>query len=819
MSEVSTCFHCGDPIPAGETRSVVIDGSPRPVCCAGCEAVASLIAGSGLENFYRYRTGPSARPQDPSDGPDEWDAFDRPRVQQSFVRELSGGQREAALLIENLSCAACAWLIDHCLRRLPGVAEVTVNPASGRALIRFDPAQVQVSTLMRNLARLGYRPHPVGAGQAESAAQRERHAALKRLVVAGFGMMQVMMFAVGLYFGAFTGIDEVYQELLRWVSWAMATPVLFYSAWPFYKGALRDLQARRVGMDVPVALGMTIAYLASCWQTLTRGHEVYFDSVTMFVFFLLVGRYVEMAARHKAAAATDVLTALIPPTARRVIDGAEERVAVEELEIGDVVAVRAGETVPADGRIVWGQSRFDESMLTGESLPQARGLGDTVVAGSLNVANPIQLRVEQTGQNTVLSTIGRLLDRAQAERPRLARVADWIAGRFVIGVLLIAAAVAAYWLPRSPEMALLTTVAVLVVSCPCALGLATPVALVAATSRLTREGLLTVRGDALENLAKVTHVVFDKTGTLTEGRIAVDEVRPLGALDADRCLRLAAALERHSEHPIAKAFTEIETDDRAEDVVVTAGAGLEGIIDGRRLRIGTAEFVAALSGAPLPAADQGGDSWIALGDERGVLALMRLADRVRPDTKAVLDELRGLGLHLEIASGDSHEAVSALAQRLGIRRFSARMTPADKLTRIRELQAAGAVVLMVGDGINDAPVLAGADVSAAMGSGTALAQTSAAMVLLGESLTPLVQGVRTARMTTRIIRENIGWALSYNATTIPLAAIGVLTPWMAAIGMSVSSLVVVINAMRLSRRRRTEVCPPAALPGAVSEVS
>jgi len=819
VSEQPVCFHCGDPIPPGERRSVVIDGASKPVCCAGCEAVALLISGAGLENFYRYRTGPSARPEDPQDGPDEWDAFDRPKLQQNFVRDVGEGRHEAALLIENLSCAACSWLIEHSLRRLPGVSEVQVNPASGRALVRFAPEQVTVSTLMRTLARLGYRPHPVGAGEAQSAAQRERRLALKRLVVAGFGMMQVMMFAVGLYFGAFTGIDAVYLELLRWVSWAVATPVLFYSAAPFFKGALRDLQAKRVGMDVPVSLGMIIAYSASVWQTLSHGHEVYFDSVTMFVFFLLLGRYVEMAARHKAAAATDVLTSLIPATARRVVDGVEERVAVEELELGDVVAVRPGETVPADGRIVWGQSRLDESMLTGESLPQPRGMGETVVAGSLNIANPIQLRVEQTGQNTVLSTIGRLLDRAQSERPAVARVADWIAGRFVVGVLLIAAAVAAYWLPRNPELALLTTVAVLVVSCPCALGLATPVALVAATGRLTREGLLTARGDALETLAKVTHVVFDKTGTLTEGRIAVDEVRPLADLDGDACMALAAALERHSEHPIAKAFADVAVTETADEVSVIAGAGLEGRVAGRRLRVGSPEFVAALSGATAPAIADDGGSWIALGDEQRPLALLRLADRLRPETKSVLDELRALGLHLEIASGDSHEAVAAIARRLGIRRFGARLTPADKLTRIRELQAAGAVVLMVGDGINDAPVLGGANVSAAMGSGTALAQTSASMVLLGESLAPLAEGIRTARKTTRIIRENIGWALSYNAVTIPLAAAGLLTPWMAAIGMSLSSLLVVLNARRLSRRRRQEICPPTTIEARMGEAT
>lgn len=800
MSEFGSCFHCGEPMPRGERRSVLIDGEAKPVCCAGCEAVATLIHSAGLDGYYRIRTVPGPRPEETlHSGPDEWDAFDRAQVQESFLRPLDDGVSEANLLVQNMNCPACAWLIEHSLRRLEGVEELQVNPASGRALLRFRPDRVALSQLMRAMARLGYQPHP--ASNSGSVAVEERRTALKRLAVAGFGMMQVSTFAISVWFGAFQGIDPVYRDYLNAVSWLVATPVLLYSGRPFFQGALRDLRARRVGMDVPIALGMALAYLASIWNALLGDDRVYFDSVTMFVFFLLVGRYVEMTARHKAAHSTEALAQLIPPIARRLENGEEIRVAAAELAVGDIVAVAPGEAVPADGVLIWGESRFDESMLTGESKPQHRALGDAVIAGSINASHPIRLRVERIGQDMVLSTIGRLLERAQAQRPRLAHAADWIAGRFVVAVLFIAAAVYAYWWPSDPQLALQAALAVLVVSCPCALGLATPSALVAGTDRLAKDGLLVARADALETLAKATHVVFDKTGTLTTGAISVDRIVPLQLADLEEAQRLAGALERHSAHPIAHAFAAVETPYRADRVEAHPAGGLEGWIEGRRLRIGTPAFAAAISETAPVELPQDQASWIVLGDDSGPLAMFRLVDDIRPEAEQTLQQLHRLGLHVEIASGDRSAPVAAVAERLGIVQYAARMSPADKLERIRALQRAGAVVAVVGDGINDAPVLAGADVSIAMGSGTALAQTSAAMVLLGASLRPVASGVAIARKTARVVRQNLGWALLYNVLALPLAASGWLHPWMAALGMSISSLVVVINAMQLNRTR------------------
>ncbi|MGD8708976.1 MAG: heavy metal translocating P-type ATPase, partial [Ectothiorhodospiraceae bacterium] len=567
-----SCFHCGEPVPPRQRRTVRIDGAEQPVCCAGCEAVATLIAGSGLEDFYHYRTGPSARPDDiPSD---EWSAFDRSEVQQGFVRHLDDHRREGVFLIEGLYCAACGWLIEHVLERLPGVEDIQVNPATGRALLRWDSNATALSLLLRRMAELGYRPHPLSAEDAVPVATRERRAAMKRLAVAGLGMMQVMMYAVALYAGAIhEGMDPVIQHFLRAVSLLVATPVVFYAGRPFFRGAWRDLRARRPGMDVPVALAVGTAYAASVWNTLAGGGEVYFDSVTMFVFFLSVARYLEMAARHRAGRTTEVLVRMLPATALRLTAEGEERIALAELTPGEHIRVRAGETVPADGRIVSGASHLDESMLTGEPLPRPRSEGDAVIGGSLNVTGPIDVLVDRVGQDTLISAIVGLLERAQSDRPRLARLADRVAGWFVSGVLAAAALVALYWWQTAPEQAFPVTLAVLVVTCPCALSLATPAALVAATSRLARSGVLVTRASALEILTRADRLVLDKTGTLTRGRLGVQLTGRRDGTAAEEAFALAAALEAHSEHPIARAFDAHRDERTAADVAVQPGLG------------------------------------------------------------------------------------------------------------------------------------------------------------------------------------------------------------------------------------------------------
>ena len=800
------CYHCGLPVPPGSHYHVLIDGADRPMCCPGCEAVASSIVAAGLTDFYRYRTGPSRTAQElVPETLRQLDLYDRPEIQQAFVQIDPQHLREASLILEGIVCAACVWLNERHVSRLPGVAEFTVNYATHRARVKWDDSHVHLSDILRAISAIGYLAHPFDPGRQEAVFKRERSQALRRVAVAGLGMMQVMMLAVALYAGDYTGIDAKLEQFLRWVSFLIALPVILYSARPFFQAAWRDLRHRQLGMDVPVALGMGAAFLASVWHTVIGHGEIYFDSVIMFAFFLLSGRYLEMIARHRAGQAAEELVRLLPATATRIGADGDEVVAVAELVPGDRVRIRPGETIPADGVVLDGVSSVDEALLTGESLPQPRRAGAALIGGTLNIESPLVMRVDKVGSDTVLSAIVRLLDRAQTEKPRVAQMADRVAAWFVAGLLVLAAAVAWYWWQVDPTRAFAITLAVLVVTCPCALSLATPVALTAATGALTRMGVLTTRGHALETLARVTHVVFDKTGTLTEGRLELTQTVRLGALTRDRCQTIAAALEQGSEHPLGRALSAAVDGPRlpVKEQRSVPGEGIEGDVQGTTYRIGTLDFVRALSGAAMQLPDAlvaAPGTVIYLGDKRGLLAGFAFEDRIRDGADAAVAELQRMGIEVQLLSGDGPRPVQRVAEKLGIAEAAAQLKPADKLLRVQTLQAAGAVVAMVGDGVNDAPVLAAAQVSLAMGSGTQLAAAAADMVLLSERLGHLPQAVRMARRTLTIIRENLGWALLYNVVAVPLAAAGWVAPWMAAIGMSASSLLVVVNALRLREK-------------------
>ncbi|MFN3398450.1 MAG: heavy metal translocating P-type ATPase, partial [Sulfurimicrobium sp.] len=653
---------------------------------------------------------------------------------------------------------------------------------------------------------IGYIAHPFDPGRSDDIHRRERNAAIKRLAIAGLGMMQVMMYALPTYTA--TDMTDEIRRLMSWASLVLTIPVVLYSAWPFFIGAWRDLRRRTLGMDVPVALGVGAAFSASVYSTVTGGGEVYFDSITMFVFFLLTGRFLEMGARRKAADAAEKLVKMLPAMASRLpaypANQTDELVAVSSLSAGEYLLIRPGESVPADGVVAQGVSRVDESLLTGESRPVAKNVEERLIAGTINVDSPLVMRIEGLGQDTVLSGIVRLLDRALAEKPALAQVADRVATWFVLALLLVAAGTGVAWYFIEPARALWITVAVLVVSCPCALSLATPAALTAATGSLTRLGLLTTRGHALETLAMATHFVFDKTGTLTSGKMTLLETITLGDAGRDRCLAMAAALERASEHAIANAIAAAAADceDRfsIEGITNLPGSGIEGRIGGQRYRLGRPAFVAELCGTPAPDAllhVEEGATVVALGSENGWLALFALGDTLRPDAASLIKGLQQRGKTVVLLSGDQEDAVQQVAQQLGIPEARAAMTPQGKLDYVRGLQREGAVVAMVGDGVNDAPVLAAAGVSIAMGGGTQVARASADMILLSERLLHLLAGVDISRKTSRIIRQNLAWAFLYNLIAIPLAALGHVTPWMAGIGMSASSLMVVLNALRL----------------------
>ena len=815
MADKEPCYHCGLPIPAGVEFTVEIGGQRREMCCAGCQAVAHAIVDNGLADYYRHR---DALPESPREALPQIVAdfalFDHPDVQKNFVRRAEGvageHEREAALILEGITCAACVWLNESHVRRQPGVTSIDINYTTRRARVRWDERVTKLSAILEAIAAIGYRAHPYDVGRSEELAQKERKTALWRLFVAGFGMMQVMMYAVPVYLADGDMTPDI-EQLMRWASLILTVPVILYSAAPFFVSAWRDLKLHRVGMDVPVALGVGAAFAASVWATLIAAGEVYFDSVTMFVFFLLSGRYLEMMARQKAARSVETLARAIPAFATRLpswpvssIDAATERVAVAELRAGDAVQIRPGETVPADGCVLDGESAADESLLTGESRPVPKRAGDALIGGSTNTASPLVMRVERVGEATRVAAIQRLMERAAAEKPRLVEMADRVAGRFIVALLVLAVATALAWWWIDASRALWIFVAVLVVSCPCALSLATPAALTVATGALAARGVLVTRGHAIEALARADRFIFDKTGTLTLGRMELVETIAIRG-DAARALALAAALERGSEHPIARALITGAGDPHiaVEGLRTTTGAGVEGRIEGGVWRLGRPEFVAALHGMEVAADVQAivgaGDTVIALGNAQGWQAFFRLSDGLRPEAAAMAAELAAAGIRLSVFSGDAPAAAARIGAALGIADARGGLSPEDKHAALKTLQLAGETVAMVGDGVNDAPVLAQAQISIAMGGGADLARANADVVLLGNNLQALPQGLALAQRTLRIVKQNLVWAFAYNFLAIPLAMAGWVTPWMAGIGMSASSLLVVLNALRLQR--------------------
>ncbi len=805
------CFHCGLPIPSGIDLTVAIDGRARSMCCRGCQAVAQAIVDGGHTDYYRLRTRSALNPeQSVPEFLDRLTAFDNPKVQQSFVSHAAG-TCEASLILEGINCAACVWLNERHLRSLPGVIDAQINYSTHRARITWDPDRIQLSRILAAVRDIGYAAHPYDPQRGERLIEQERRAQIRRIGLAGLLGMQVMMIAVALYFGDWSGIENRFRALFAWVSLLLTIPVLIYSGQPFFAGAWRDLRHFRAGMDVPVVLGLTIAFAGSVAATWRGIGHVYYDSVVMFVFLLLVARYFELIARKRSTVLTDAIVRAVPAVATRLVVGSsgvtEETVVVSDLTRGDRILVRPGEPIPADGTVTAGHSSVDESMLTGESRPLTKTVGDPIIAGAINVEGPLEARVVHTGSDTVMSQILRLVERAHADRPRIAQLADRAAGWFVTAVLILAVVVAVYWWHTDATHWLPVTVSVLVVTCPCALSLATPVALTAASALLTRHGLVVTRSRATETLARVDHFVFDKTGTLTEGKLSLVDVRPFADVNSQRCLRIAAALERYSEHPIARSIrAQVNADavPEATGVINIPGKGLTGSVAGKRYIVGTAQFTAELTGRSAPVSDVAepadrGASVVFLADHRRTLAAFVFTDRLRAGAANALDALRAMGIKVSLYSGDRADAVIETAQTLGIDDYAAGLSPSDKVERVRRIQQSGGIVAMVGDGLNDAPVLSAAQVSIAMGNGTEVTKASADLLLLNGDLSRLAAGVRIARRTLTVVRQNIGWAVGYNLLALPAAVVGVVPPWLAALGMSLSSLIVVANALRIMR--------------------
>lgn len=782
----SGCHHCAEPLPA-RPATRTIDGSERGFCCEGCAAAAEWIHGARLGDYYRLRTAPAER-IDETALEEDLSLWDREEVQAEHARNVPGG-REITLLTDGMRCAACAWLIDRALSREEGVVETVANAVTGRIRLTWDPSRTALSAPLRRLAALGYRPWLATGEARERERRRQRNRDLLRIGIAGIGAMQAMMMAEALYLDIHFTMPIPTRDFFRWVTFLLSTPVVFYAGWPFLLGAWRELSQRRLGMDTLIASATLLAWGASVFETVRGGVHVWYDAAVMFVFLLLVARMLEQRARATASAQVDALARARPAFAIREGPGGErETVPVAALSPGDIACVPVGGVVPADGTLLE-PSSFEEALLTGEWSPVAREAGERVYAGTLCRERPARLRVDETGTGTRLSQLTALVEKAQAQRPALAEVGERIAHHFVAWLLVIAALVYLGWRIHDPSRALEVTLALLVISCPCALALAAPAALAATHGTLARLGVLALGEAALDRLSAVTDVVFDKTGTLSDGHPVLSEVTALGDHGRDEVLAIAAALESDSGHPLARAFAGIAPAGVATDVRAVPGQGIEGEVDGVRWRLGRAGFAA------------GGeeDDAIWLGDGRQAAARFRISESARPDAAEAVALLRGMGLRVHLSSGDAEGPVRRFASELGIERAHARQSPEDKLDYARSLQAEGRVVAMVGDGLNDAPVLAGADVSLALAGGAPLAQQSADLVLTGSSLLRVPQAIATARRTRRIVRQNLAWAAGYNVIALPVAIAGLVTPWLAALGMALSSLLVVCNALRLAR--------------------
>lgn len=801
------CFHCGLPLPAHSPWRAVVGGVERAMCCPGCAAAAQTIVDAGCGDYYDTRDGYGA-------------TVDGNAAPGLALFDAADNTGEGSFTVEGIRCAACVWLIERRVNALPGVQESLLNVSTERLQVRWDPAICKVSGILRALRAIGYIAYPYDRERHGEQLERARRKLFRQLFVAGLAMMQVMMYAVPVYLADDGTMDADMTALMGWASFVLTLPALLYSALPFFGGAWRDLRRGLPGMDVPVALGIGAAFTGSTVALVQGRGEVWFDSITMFIFLLLASRYLELGARRRATRALEALQDGMPAASQRMpgypLERATELVAAASLQPGDVVLVAPGEAAPADGTIVEGETEADLSLLTGESRARRMGPGDLLPGGAVNVAQAVLLRVQAAARDSTLALLVRLVDKAGQGKPALALWADRVAAWSVAALLVLTAAVFLAWQLIDPSRAWPAAIAVLVVTCPCALSLATPTALAAATDRLLRRGVLAVQPHALETLERATHVVFDKTGTLTLGRPVVREARSFGAPRerAPQALAIAAALEAGSAHPLAKAIraaaaeaadTVADTAEPAEpasqarDVVHTVGQGIEGKVDGVRYRLGSAAFVAALAGRRMPAAPDAQGSAVWLGRQGAWLARFDIADGLRPEALAVVRRVEAAGKTVVLLSGDESRAAQQVAAQLGIRLAAGDQLPQQKLDFVRELQAQGATVAMVGDGINDAAVLRGADVSFAMGGGAALAQLHADCVLLGDGLLPLVEALDTARRTLRIIRQNLAWASVYNLGAIPLAATGLLSPWLAGAGMAASSALVVLNALRLRK--------------------
>lgn len=807
LSTENSCFHCGLPVDDRNRVTNIIQNETHAFCCHGCSSVCQMIYESGLEGFYQ-RTPDGQLLSPPPEPPQESQLYDIDEIQSEFVHDL-GNARDMHLIVEGIHCSACVWLIERSLSKLPGILDIKVNLANKRLFVRWDNTQIKISTIIEHLGNIGYAATPFNPETAEGTIQKQNRALLLRMAFAAFTMMNLLWVSIALYSGA---DDGEFKQLFYWVGFILATPTLLYSGWPFLKGAYTGLKYFNLTMDVPIAIGALTTYGYSVYITLSQssvGH-VYYDTVVNFIFVILVGRFLEAKSKRHAVAATQRLMDLQPRVANVLRDNETHIVPVRAIQLDETILVKPGDKIPVDGIVLSGISSVDESLLSGESAPVKKSAGDTLSAGTVNVESTLTVKVTATLRNTSLGKIISLVEEAQASKAPIQCIADKIVPWFVAVTLGLASFTFIFWYSDGIELALLAATSVLIITCPCAFGLATPMSIAVASGLAARYGLLIKNGAVLEYLSGINHFVFDKTGTLTEGKMRVKHIVS-HTIDGDDLLNKASHIEIFSEHPVARAILleakqkNLNIDTRkVTDFSNLPGFGISGQFADETISVGNIKWLkrnnVSLSNDYIEQADaleKQGISCVHVSINYKHQGFIAIADQLRADAKTLINNLRSAGIELTLLSGDKQTVAQSIADELGGMNVIADVLPGEKDSIIRQLQENGQQVAMIGDGVNDAPALIRADVGIAIGSGTDVSMESADIVLLSNELDKIRLAADLSRRTLRTIRQNIILSISYNIIMVPLAMMAFITPLFAAIAMPISSLVVIGNAARI----------------------
>jgi len=784
------CHHCGEEIPKNLAIQSEIDSNFVDFCCYGCQAIAEFINGADLSNYYQHRTEKAHSALDKAPQDNQFSLIKETELYPLYVF-VDNDTHHIQISLKGMTCAACAWLIENRLKQLDGVDSIHINLSTSLASLEWQPKEIDIIDIAKEIRFLGYQGNPYRADQTDIEMKQAKKTAIIRLGIAGVGMMQVMMSAIAIYAGDIQGMQQSFKLLLSWASFIFATPVVLFSALPFFKAAIRDLKTRHFTMDLPVSLGIGLAYVSSIYSMLSGTGHVYFDSVTMFTFFLLLGRFLEEAARHKSYSNNRNQQEL---SSAWLIQGDNQtEIPLSKVKTGDVIAIKSGENIPVDGIITKGSTCIDESSLTGEYLPITKCEGQKVVAQTINVEQNIEIKVTAIGKQTRAAAIERLTDRALSEKPKIAKIADNVAHYFVILVLACATLTFIGWTIAGSEDAYWIMISVLVVTCPCALSLATPVALTSATNKLKELGLLVTRGHVIESLARCQHIAFDKTGTLTHGQF---EIHHIESDDQDHCLQIACALESGSIHPIAKAFKRT-SHYSAEDLTNHTGLGVEGTINSVRYRLGNLKFVSTWAN-DITETNFAGLTLYLAQENKGLIGTVFLQDRLRPHSLEALIDLRKNKIQVSLLTGDTKESALSVLSPDNFDHYKCQMSPEEKWEWLNS-QNNKSNILMVGDGLNDVPSLAGANTSIAMATSSDLAKVHADAVLINSHIETINLAIKLAKKCQLIIKQNLFWAAFYNTIMLPAAIMGFVPAWAAAIGMALSSLLVALNASRLSK--------------------